>query len=166
MTNMRRLPNRSPVRPPSSSRPPNAIAYALTTHSRSVAAKCSSRWIEGSATLTIATSSTTMSCASAITIRARFRLRGDDIDPTPILVLAARTPAAVVEDADHRHPATPRDEQDERVDESGDEPHGSPRAGPQVDGVDGGAHWSVSMAHCLHAVGVAHEPGTEAAVRM
>ena len=34
--NTRRRPRMSPARPPSSSKPPNVSAYALTTHSRPV----------------------------------------------------------------------------------------------------------------------------------
>ncbi len=73
--NIRRRPKRSPARPPSKSRPPNASAYPLTTHSRSVASKFSARWIDGSATFTIVVSSTTMSWANAITRSASVRLR-------------------------------------------------------------------------------------------
>src|SRR2546422_2743929 len=74
--NMRRRSYRSPARPPSRRRPPKAMAYALTTHSRLVAVKCSDRWIDGSATLTMATSRTTISCATAMTASASPRLRG------------------------------------------------------------------------------------------
>src|SRR6266446_4242439 len=78
-TNIRRRPNRSPARPPSSSRPPNASEYALTTHSRSVELNRSARWIEGSATFTMVVSRTTISCANAITISATPRLRGAEV---------------------------------------------------------------------------------------
>src|SRR6266550_1293455 len=74
--NMRRRPYRSPARPPSRRRPPKAMAYAFTTHSRLVAVKCSDRWIDGSATLTMATSSTTISWATAMTASANPRRRG------------------------------------------------------------------------------------------
>src|SRR5260370_28661654 len=78
-TNIRRRPNRSPARPPSSSRPPNASEYALTTHSRSVELNRSARWIEGSATFTMVVSRTTISCANAITISATPRLGGAEV---------------------------------------------------------------------------------------
>ena len=78
--NILRLPNRSPARPPSSSRPPNASEYALTTHSRSVVLNRSARWIDGRATLTMVPSRTTISCANAITINAMRRLRGASAD--------------------------------------------------------------------------------------
>ena len=67
----RRRPSRSPDLPPSSSSPPNASAYALTTHSRLVPEKPSAVWMCGRATLTMVASSTTMSCAAAMTASAR-----------------------------------------------------------------------------------------------
>ena len=67
----RRRPSRSPDLPPSSSNPPKASAYALTTHSRLVPEKPSAVWMCGRATLTIVASSTTMSCAAAMTASAR-----------------------------------------------------------------------------------------------
>ena len=68
---IRRRPSRSPDRPPSSNSPPNASAYALTTHSRLVPEKWSAVWMCGRATLTMVASSTTISCAVAMTARAR-----------------------------------------------------------------------------------------------
>ena len=50
---IRRRPIRSPRRPTSSSRPPNAIRYALTTQARFDCEKCRSLWIDGSATFTM-----------------------------------------------------------------------------------------------------------------
>ena len=73
--NTRRRPRMSPARPPSSSSPPKARAYALTTHSRPEPEKPSARWIGGSATLTMVESSTTISCAVAMTSKARLRER-------------------------------------------------------------------------------------------
>ena len=64
MMNMRRLPNRSAARPPRMSRPPNEIAYPVTTHCTASGAMCSSRSIEGSATLTMLKSRTTMNAAT------------------------------------------------------------------------------------------------------
>ena len=57
---IRRRPNRSPARPPSRRRPPKVTAYAVRTHCRSVCEKWSDRVIEGSATVTIDTSSVVM----------------------------------------------------------------------------------------------------------
>ena len=62
-TNSRLRPNRSPIRPPASSRLPNASAYAVTTHSRPLSEKCSAFCAEGSAMLTTVMSSTIISCA-------------------------------------------------------------------------------------------------------
>ena len=58
-------PSRSASRPPSSSRLPNASAYAVTTHCLSTMTKCSDRCADGSATLTIVRSRTIMSWAMA-----------------------------------------------------------------------------------------------------
>ncbi len=65
--NSRRRPSRSAIRPPSRSMPPNRIEYAVTTHCRLSWLNCRSVLIVGSATFTIATSSTTMNCAVTIT---------------------------------------------------------------------------------------------------
>jgi len=65
-------------------------------------------------------------------------------------VFTARAPAAMTEDADHRHPAASRNEQDERVDEPCGESDDSARTRTEVDGVG-----------C-----VAHIPRTSDAVRM
>jgi len=50
----------SPARPPSKSKPPNVRPYALITHWRFSGEKFRSFWIDGSATFTIETSSTTI----------------------------------------------------------------------------------------------------------
>ena len=71
----RRRPSRSAIRPPSSSRPPKKIEYAVTTHCRFSWLKCKSVLIVGSATFTIATSRTTMNCAATITASAIQRRR-------------------------------------------------------------------------------------------
>ena len=91
--NTRRRPSRSPVRPPSSSSPPKVTAYAFTTHSRPLPEKPSARWMCGSATFTIVASSTTISCAEAMTTRARFCLLPS---PTPALPSAPGTGTAVM----------------------------------------------------------------------
>jgi hypothetical protein len=44
--NMRRRPSRSPVRPPSSRKPPNAIVYAVMIHWRSFSATLSAVLID------------------------------------------------------------------------------------------------------------------------
>ena len=67
--NMRLRPNRSAARPPRISSPPNAIAYPVMTHCTAPAAKPSSAWMDGSATLTMLKSSTTMK--AAVRMRAR-----------------------------------------------------------------------------------------------
>ena len=71
--NIRRRPSRSAVRPPSSRKPPKVIAYAVTTHCRSVSAKCSLVPIVGRATLTISMSTTVMKHATASSANARHR---------------------------------------------------------------------------------------------
>jgi hypothetical protein len=48
--------------------PPKTTAYPLTSHCSVDVPMCSPAWIEGSATLTIVKSSTTMNCAMASTI--------------------------------------------------------------------------------------------------
>ena len=58
--NIRRRPSRSAARPPSSSRPPNVIVYAISTHCSVVSDTCSEFLIEGSATVTIVPSRTVM----------------------------------------------------------------------------------------------------------
>jgi hypothetical protein len=60
--NIRRRPNRSEARPPSSRNPPSASVYALTTHWRSEALMPRSSRIDGRATFTIEMSRTTMNC--------------------------------------------------------------------------------------------------------
>src|SRR4051794_18830804 len=70
-----RRPSRSPIRPPSRSRPPNARVYALTTQDRSAWEKPRSTLMCGSAMFTIVPSSTTMSCAALMTASAIPRLR-------------------------------------------------------------------------------------------
>jgi hypothetical protein len=91
VTNIRRRPSRSPARPPSSSSPPNARAYPLTTHSRPAPENPRARWICGSATLTTVESSTTISCAVAMTSSATPRWR-----PPPVAAASAR-PASVTD---------------------------------------------------------------------
>src|SRR5712691_7657327 len=61
--------NMSPSRPPTSSRLPNASAYADTNHCRSPLEKPSACWADGSAMFTIVPSSTSISWATAATTR-------------------------------------------------------------------------------------------------
>jgi hypothetical protein len=68
-------PSRSPSRPASSSRPPKAIRYALTTHARLEVEKPRLSWIDGSATFTTVTSSTIISIPTQSTYRAIQRER-------------------------------------------------------------------------------------------
>src|SRR5215208_7988105 len=87
---MRRWPIRSPIRPESSSSPPNAIRYALTTHARSFCEKPRSSWIVGRATLTIVASRTIISIPTQRTYVANQRRRSS----TPIAaILTGRNPA-------------------------------------------------------------------------
>ena len=71
--NVHLRPKRSEMRPPSSSRLPNASAYAVITHWRESSEKPRSRWADGSAMFTMVTSSTTSSCAMPITPRISQR---------------------------------------------------------------------------------------------
>ena len=76
----RRRPNKSPLRAPRSSKPPNVSEYALSTHDRSVRLKDSAVWIFGRAMFTIVASSTTMSWASKMMASAADR-RLPDFEP-------------------------------------------------------------------------------------
>jgi hypothetical protein len=71
--NIRRRPRRSPARPPRSRKPPKVIAYAVRTHWRLDADRWSDRAIEGSATVTMDTSSTVMKNATQTRARACHR---------------------------------------------------------------------------------------------
>ena len=77
---IRRRPSRSAARPPSSMKPPNVSAYAVTTHCRLVALKCRSRPIVGSETLTIVRSMIVMKNDTANSANARQRLIFGDVD--------------------------------------------------------------------------------------
>ena len=72
---MVRRPIKSPRRPASSSSPPNAIRYALTTQARLELENPRSSWIEGSATFTMVTSSTIISIPAHSTYSASQRER-------------------------------------------------------------------------------------------
>ena len=61
------------MRPPSSSRLPNASAYAVMTHWRWSFVKASASCADGSAMFTTVASSTTMSCAMAMTSKISQR---------------------------------------------------------------------------------------------
>ncbi len=76
MISIRRWPTRSDSRPPSSSSPPKASEYAVTTHCRSALENASARWAEGSAMFTIVASRTTISWASPTTARTHQRRAG------------------------------------------------------------------------------------------
>src|SRR5215831_17407521 len=71
--NIRRRPNRSAARPPRISRPPKAIAYAVMIHCTASAGNPSSVSMDGSATLTMLKSRTTMN--AAVRMRARVTPR-------------------------------------------------------------------------------------------
>ena len=67
--NTRRRPMRSPSDPAASSRPASDRAYASTTHCRSLKLASRSRWISGSATLTMVMSSSSMNIATQVASR-------------------------------------------------------------------------------------------------
>jgi hypothetical protein len=62
--NTRLRPITSPARPPNSMKPPKISVYIMITRCRLDAPRCRPRWIDGSATLTIVASRTTMNCAT------------------------------------------------------------------------------------------------------
>ena len=72
--NMRLRPMKSAMRPPMSSRPPNARVYAVSAHCRLAMEMCRARCAEGSAMVTTDASSTIINWAMAIMARARKRL--------------------------------------------------------------------------------------------
>ena len=98
--NIRRLPSTSPMRPPSSRKPPKVTAYAVTTHWMPVFEKCSELWIEGSATVTIDTSSTVMKNATQITASARHR-RGSGLGARALQRDGGHRPATYLSDVRH-----------------------------------------------------------------
>src|SRR5689334_13375417 len=73
MISIRRRPTKSDSRPPSSSNPPKASEYAVTTHCRSALENPSALWAEGSAMFTIVASRITISWASPTTPRIHQR---------------------------------------------------------------------------------------------
>ena len=79
MSSTRRCPARSPTRPPNSSRDPKVSAYPVTFHCRSAGAKCNSRLMVGSATLTMLKSSCRTNCAATTSPSAR--LNGRTVGP-------------------------------------------------------------------------------------
>jgi hypothetical protein len=64
VSSVRRRPSRSAALPPNSRNPPSVRPYAMTIHCNLLRPTPRSCWIEGRATFTIATSSTTMNCAT------------------------------------------------------------------------------------------------------
>src|SRR5579862_78009 len=96
-TNIRRRPRTSPRRPPNSSRPPKVRVYALSTHCRSAVEKFRLRWIDGSATVTMVASSTTINCAVEMTTSAspnrsgRASSRGGAATMSPAVTRSALT---------------------------------------------------------------------------
>src|SRR4051794_24549333 len=77
-TSIRRRPYRSPSRPPSSSTPPNARPYAVSTHWPAIGAAPRSRWIVGSAIATERPSAPMRNCAAhAAAAPSRGRETGD-----------------------------------------------------------------------------------------
>ena len=85
--NTRLRPRMSARRPPSRRKPPKTRAYALMTHCRSSCEKPRSIWIDGRATLTIATSSTTMNCTAQRSASAYHLVRSEVIIRAPLALL-------------------------------------------------------------------------------
>src|SRR3954452_10976914 len=73
MRNIRRRPRASPSRPAGTSASPKVSAYPDTTHWTADGEAPTSRWIEGSATETMLTSSRLMNPTTRVTDRARQR---------------------------------------------------------------------------------------------
>ena len=84
MRKTRRCPIRSPARPASSSSPPNAIKYALTTQARLLDENPRSSWMVGRATFTIVASSTIISMPAHSTYSAAQRFRSVCVEVMPI----------------------------------------------------------------------------------
>ncbi len=80
--NTRWRPSRSAARPRSSSRPPKLIAYALSTHCKPCSEKCRPTPIEGSATIVIVPSRSTMKNAPHKSAGARQRCGSRTADAT------------------------------------------------------------------------------------
>ncbi len=85
-------PIRSPIRPASSNRPPNAIRYAFITQARLDCEKPRSSWIAGSATFTTVASRMIMSIPTQRTTSAIQRLgsasAGASRSTAPVSVIA------------------------------------------------------------------------------
>ena len=98
---IRRRPNRSATRPPSSRNPPNVNAYALATHCRPDGEKCSERSIDGSATFTIDTSRITMNCDAQSSASASHFAREitSDAGPPGATATGSRVGLAAIRDA-------------------------------------------------------------------
>src|SRR4051794_3632505 len=79
-TKSRVRPTMSAARPPSSRKPPKVSVYELITHCRSDCEKCRSRWIDGSATLTIVASRMTMNCARQTSTSTNQRFDSCPVD--------------------------------------------------------------------------------------
>jgi len=86
--NMTLRPIKSASRPENSSRLPNDSEYAVTIHCLSTLLKCSARCADGSAMFMTVASSTTISCATAITTRISQRRGsgGAAVAPQPCCV--------------------------------------------------------------------------------
>lgn len=70
--NTRRLPNRSPIRVPSKSRPPNTSEYALETHDSSIGEKPNVERISAQAVVTIETSTAAIRVLTRTITRMAF----------------------------------------------------------------------------------------------
>ncbi len=91
-----RRPNRSPSRPPSSSRLPNAKAYPVMTHCRLPSLKPRSCCASGSAMFTTVASSVTMSCATPSTTSTHQRTACEPRRPESVFPEAGASRSKVV----------------------------------------------------------------------
>lgn len=95
LTNTRLRPKWSPSAPPSGISVARVSAYALTTHSSPPGDRCSWCCMDGSATLTIMTSSTIMPCARHATVRVSrcaWRELSEGEGPWPAVLTRALPP--------------------------------------------------------------------------
>ncbi len=114
----------SPSRPAGTSRRPNVSAYPETVHCRPSSVACSPSRIDGSATLTMLTSSPVMNAATRQTASARRRVSGATITPLrqPPQGTPQASPQECLSDARLRRlPRTPR-----QVSVPGGHPTGKP----------------------------------------
>src|SRR6516165_10295949 len=98
MISIRRRPTRSDIRPPSSSSPPKASEYAVTTHCRSALENPSDAWADGSAMFTIVASRITINWASPTTPRTHQRRADPASTPDDPARSAAATAGSLIQE--------------------------------------------------------------------